>query len=325
MRKALKECRVLVTPTSFGKSDPQVKKALEDAVGEVIYSQTGKPLQADELKEMISGYDGYIAGLDQITADVIEAASNLQVIARYGVGVDRVDIKKAEKCGIVVTNTPGANAAAVAELTVAFILLLARQVSRADRLTHAGEWSRINVPGLSGSTVGLIGFGAIGKDVAKKLKGFDVNLLVFDPFVHPETALALGATLVELDDLLAASDFVSLHAPLTQDTVALADSTFFDKMKKDANLINTAREEMIEYAAIEEALKSGKLAGAAVDVFAEEPPAKDYFIFNYPQVIVTPHMSSHTDDAVNQMGWIALKNCLAVLKGEQPPNPVTKI
>ncbi len=322
MRKALKDCRVLVTPASFGTGDSHIKNFLAETVGEVVYNQTGKPLQAAELLKMINGFDGYIAGLDQITAEVIEAAGDLQVIARYGVGVDRVDIKKATERGIIVTNTPGANAAAVAELTLTFILLLARQVHQADRLTHAGQWPRVNAPGLRGRTVGLIGFGAIGKEAAKKLKGFDVNLLVFDPYVSKDTALTFGANQVDLDELLAASDFVSLHAPLTPDTSAMADASFFNKMKKGAFLINTARGELVDDAAFEEALKSGKLAGAAVDVFSEEPPAKDNYLFNYPQVVVTPHMSSHTADAVNQMGWMALNNCLAVLKGEEPANPV---
>lgn len=322
MKKALKDCKVLVTPTSFGKSDPKIKNLLEETVAEVIYNQTGKPLQSFELARMINGVDGYIAGLDQITGEVIEAADSLQVIARYGVGVDRVDLRSAFEKGIIVTNTPGANAVAVAELTLAFIMLLARQVHLANQLTHAGEWPRINGIGLRGRTVGLIGVGAIGKEVARRLKGFDMNVLVFDPYVEAETISALNIVQVSLDELLSKSDFVSLHAPLTTETFAMVNESFFNRMKKEAFLVNTARGELVDDTAFEKALKNGIIAGAAVDVFSEEPPAKDNFIFDYPQVIVTPHMSSHTDEAVNQMGWMAMNNCLAVLKGEDPANPV---
>ena len=233
-----------------------------------------------------------------------------------------VDLKKAAELGITVTNTPGANAVAVAELTLTFIMLLARQVHKADDKTHAGEWPRFNGLGLRGRTVGLVGFGAIGQEVARRLKGFDVHVLVFDPYVKEEIISALGVKSVNLDDLLQESDFVSLHAPLTPDTNGMAGKKFFEKMKKGSFLINTARGELINDTAFEEALKSEILAGAAMDVFSKEPPDKDNFIFAYPQVIVTPHMSSHTDDAVNQMGWMALNNCLAVLKGEDPVNPV---
>ena len=322
MKKDLKDCRVLVTPTSFGKSDPQIKRLLEESVGEVEYNLSGKPLTAAELSEKIKGFDGYIAGLDYISAEVFEAADELQVISRYGVGVDRVDLQKAAECGIVVTNTPGANAVAVAELTLTFIMLLARQVHKADKQTHAGEWPRFNGLGLRGRTIGLVGFGAIGQEVAKRLKGFEVKVLVFDPFVNNEIVSSLGVASVSMDELLQKSDFVSLHAPLTPDTKGLAGIDFFCKMKPGAFLINTARGELIEDAAFEEALKNGHLAGAAIDVFSKEPPEKENFVFNYPQVIVTPHMSSHTDDAVNQMGWMALNNCLAVLKDEEPINPV---
>ena len=322
MKKALKDCRVLVTPTSFGKSDPKIKKLLEESVGEVEYNLSGKPLAAEVLSEKIKGFDGYIAGLDYITAEVLEATNGLQVISRYGVGVDRVDLEKAAALGITVTNTPGANAVAVAELTMTFIMLLARQVHKANEKTHAGEWPRFNGLGLRGRTIGLVGFGAIGQEVAKRLKGFEVDLLVFDPYVKEEIVSALGVISVSLDQLLNESDFVSLHAPLTPDTYGLAGAEFFEKMKEGSFLINTARGELINDIAFEAALKNGKLAGAAIDVFEKEPPEKDNFIFNYPQVIVTPHMSSHTDDAVNQMGWMALNNCLAVLKGENPINPV---
>jgi D-3-phosphoglycerate dehydrogenase len=317
MKKTLKSCRVLVTPTSFGKSDPGLKTQLEEIVGEVIYNQTGKPLSAAQLLDLLPGMDGYIAGLDEINAEVIQACDQLQVISRYGVGVDRVDLDAAKRKGIVVTNTPGANAVAVAELAITFILSLARDLHTANHLTHSGEWPRLNGMGLRGRVIGLIGFGAIGRAVAERLQVFGCRILVSDPFITWETACAYGVEIVGLEELAALSDFISLHAPAMPETIGMINDEFFSGMKSGAFLINTARGELIDDAALERALEQGKLAGAALDVFSKEPPDMTSRLFEFPQVIVTPHISSHTDDAVNQMGKMALKNCLDVLQDKE--------
>jgi D-3-phosphoglycerate dehydrogenase len=317
--KDLSGYRVLVTPTSFGKDDPALKTTLRKAVGEVIYNPTKRPLTASELALLMKDTDGYIAGLDQVDASVIGAANKLKVIARYGVGVDRVDLKAATKKGIVVTNTPGANSVAVAELTIALMLALGRQLCKADQATRHGEWPRFSGVGLRGKTIGLVGFGAIGREVASRLKSFGSRILVSDPYAEREMGKGDGIDVVSLDELLASSDFVSLHASLNPATAGMVDRSFLRKMKSGSFLVNTARGELIDETALHHAVVEGHLRGAALDCFSKEPPDPDHPLLQLPQVMVTPHTGSHTDEATSTMGWMSLQSCLAVLRGERPP------
>jgi D-3-phosphoglycerate dehydrogenase len=321
--RELRDCRVLVTATSFGQQDPSLKEALQAAVGQVIYNPNPRPLKAGELIEMVAEFDGVIAGLDEFNADVLRAAQRLRVLARYGVGVDRVDLYEAQRRGILVTNTPGANSTAVAELTLAFILALARHLTYSDAATHRGEWPRLNGLGLRGRVVGLVGLGGIGREVSLLLKAFGCRILASDPYVTRETAARVGAELTNLEDLLHQSDFVSLHAQVTPVTRGIVDEAFLNKMKSGAFLVNTARGELIDENALRNALEKGALQGAALDCFCEEPLSAGNLLLKLPQVIATPHMGAHTDEAVNQMGRMALNDCLAVLCGETPRYRVT--
>ena len=313
--------KVLVTPRSFGSSDASLKTDLEAAVDEVIYNPVGRPMRADELIEIVADIDGWIAGLDHIDAEVIAAAPRLQVIARYGVGLDRVDLTAATSRGIIVTNTPGANAASVAELAIGLILALARQIPQADRATKQGDWPRIDGVGLRGKTVGLIGLGAIGSAVAQRLYGFECKILAADPNI-PNGYAQDDVQLLALPDLLGKSDFVSLHVPALPSTVGMVDAAFLAQMKPGAFLVNTARGELINEGALYEALKSGHLRGAALDCLGQEPPCPDKPLLELPQVIVTPHTGAHTDEAVDAMGRMALQACLAVLDGKKPEHVV---
>jgi D-3-phosphoglycerate dehydrogenase len=315
---ALRSCRVLVTPTSFAKNDPRLKVELEATVGEVIYNPTGRPLSAVEVRDLLPGCDGYIAGLDVIDRSALEAADRLKVIARYGVGVDRIDLAAAREKGIVVTNTPGANAASVAELTIGLMLSLARMIPVANQETRAGKWPRLQGTSLEGKVVGLLGLGTIGKQVARRLRGFDCTILAHDPAADTTFAQAHGVTLCPQDKVITQSDFLSLHVPLLPETQRMVNASFLSRMKQDAFLINTARGELIDEAALLAALQSGHLKGAALDTFTQEPPGKDHPLFSLPQVIVTPHIGAHTDGATNAMGRAALRDCLAVLCGEEP-------
>lgn len=318
----LGKARVLVTPTSYGKSDPKLRHDLESQVGEVVYNKSGKPLKAAELLATIAGVDGYIAGLDEINREVIRAAKRLKVIARYGVGVDNVDRQAAREAGIVVTNTPGANSKAVAELTVGLILSLARSIPQASQETKAGGWPRLNGLSLEGKTVGLYGLGAVGKQVARRLSGFDCLTLAYD--VAPDTAFAESnhVRLVGRDELIRASDFLSLHCPLLPDTAGMVNEEFLRRMKPGSFLINTARGELVDDAALREAVESGHLRGAAMDVYSKEPPGRDHPLMGLPQIVATPHIGSHSDGATNAMGRMALDDCLAVLQGKKPAHPV---
>ena len=318
----LRNCRVLVTATSYARHDTKLRTELEAVVGEVVYNTTGKPLSSQALKEIIPGFDGYIAGLDMVDRAVIEAADRLKVIARYGVGVDNVDLKAARERGILVTNTPGANSASVAELTIGLILSLARSIPMANSVTKSGGWPRIGGVSLKSKVVGLIGFGSIGKKVARRLSAFECAILAYDPAPAREYAESLGVELRSLDEIIRESEFISLHLPLLPETREMVNTDFISKIKPGAFLVNTSRGEIIDEVALVEGIKRGHLRGAALDVFAKQPPEEANPLLALSQVITTPHMGSHTDGAANAMGWCALKDCFAVLRGEEPQNPV---
>ena len=318
----LKQFRLLVTPTSYGKNDPRLKADLESLVGEVIYNPTGKPLSSAEVARLLPGVDGYIAGLDAIDRSALAAADRLKVIARYGVGVDSVDLEAAREKNIVVTNTPGANSVSVAELTLALMLALARQIPEAVAATHQGRFPRLTGVSLEGKTVGIVGLGAIGKQLARRLSGFDSRLLAYDPYPDDAFARQYRVEFVVMDELLGQSDFVSLHLPLMPETRGMVDAAFLARMKKGAYLINTARGELIDETALLAALQSGQLKGAALDALAQEPPDPAHPLLALPQVIATPHLGAQTDGATNSMGWMALQDCLAVLKGDEPAHRV---
>ncbi len=318
----LKQYRVLVTPTSYGKNDPRLKSDLENLVGEVIYNPTGKPLTSAQLSELLPGIDGYIAGLDEIDASALAAADRLKVICRYGVGVDNVDLAAASKKNIIVTNTPGANSVSVAELALSLILALARQIMEAGQATREGRWPRLSGVSLEGKTVGILGLGAIGKQLARRLGGFDCRLLAYDPYPDQVFADDHRIELMSIDDLLPQADFVSLHLPLLPATREMVNHTFLSKMKQGSFLINTSRGEVIDEQALLEALKSGHLRGAGLDAFTVEPPPAEHPLLTLPQVIATPHLGAQTDGATNAMGRIALEDCLAVLKGQSPKHQI---
>ncbi len=316
--KPLNECHVLVTSTSFGRFESQQKEMLETAVARVTYNKSGKPLTSAQLQALLPDVDGYIAGLDEIDAAALAAGPNLQVVARYGVGTNNVDLDAAKTHGIVVTNTPGANSASVAELTMLLMLSLVRPVETAVTQTRQGGWPRLKGQSLVGKTVGLVGLGAIGKEVARRLAGFDCTLLAFDVVADAAFAAGHNVQLVSLVELLAQADIVSLHVPVLPATTNMVNADFLQQMKAGAYLINTSRGELVDEAALLAALTSGHLAGAALDAFQQEPPGADNALLALPQVIPTPHMGAHTDDATNAMGRMALADCLAVLRGETP-------
>jgi D-3-phosphoglycerate dehydrogenase len=318
----LKNCRLLVTPTSYGKNDPRLKTELEKLVGEVVYNPTGKPLRSEEVARLLPGMDGYIAGVDVIDRSALEAADRLKVISRYGVGIDSVDLQAAQEKGIVVTNTPGANAVSVAELTMGLLIALARQIPEGATAIRQGQFPRLNGVSLEGKTIGIVGFGAIGKQLARRLAGFDCRLLAYDPYPDHAWAETVRVELVGMDDLLGQSDFVSLHLPLLPETHHLVNRDFLGRMKKGAFLVNTARGELVEEPELVEALQNGHLRGAALDVFAVEPPDPANPLLAMKQVIPTPHLASQTDGATHRMGWMALEDCLAVLRGETPAHRV---
>ncbi len=314
----LKQAVLLVTPTSYGKNDSRLKSDLESKVKTVTYNPTGKPLSSSEVADLLPGVDGFIAGLDAIDRAALEKADRLKVISRYGVGVDNVDLEACKEKGIIVTNTPGANSVSVAELALALMLALARQIPEAVQNVQQGKWPRFSGISLEGKTIGILGLGAIGKQLARRLAGFDCRIMAYDPFADAQYAQANGITLAGMDEVIAAADFLSLHLPLTPETKGMVNEDFISKMKKGSYLVNTARGEVVDETALLRALESGHLRGAGLDAFVVEPPDPSNPLLHLPQVIATPHLGAQTDGATSNMGWFAMRDCLAVLNGEEP-------
>jgi D-3-phosphoglycerate dehydrogenase len=314
----LKKANLLVTPTSYGKDDARLKTELEALTASVTYNPGGKPLSSLELRSLLPGIDGFIAGLDMIDRPALEKADRLKVIARYGVGVDKVDLEAAKEKGIVVTNTPGANSVSVAELALGLMLALARQIPEAAQSVQQGKWPRLSGASLEGKTVGILGLGAIGKQLARRLSGFDCRVLAYDPLADEAFAADNGVVLAAMDAVIAQSDFLSLHLPLFPETQGLVNDEFLSRMKKGSFLVNTSRGEVIDEQALLRALEGGHLRGAGLDAFAVEPPDPANPLLHLPQVIATPHLGAQTDGATRNMGWMALRDCLAVLRGEEP-------
>jgi D-3-phosphoglycerate dehydrogenase len=253
----------------------------------------------EKLLEVIGQYDGLaIRSASKITEKIIAAATNLKVIGRAGIGVDNVDIPAATKKGIIVMNTPFGNSITTAEHAISLMLSLARQIPEADASTRSGKWEKNRFMGVevTSKVLGLIGAGNIGSIVADRAQGLRMKVIAFDPFLTPERAQTLGVEKVELDELLKRADFITLHTPLTEQTKNIIDAAAIAKMKDGVRLINCARGGLVDEAALAEALKTGKVAGAAFDVFVEEP-ATSNALFELPNFIATPHLGASTTEA----------------------------
>ena len=251
----------------------------------------------------------------KVTADLLDKAPKLRAVGRAGVGVDNIDLEAATKRGVLVMSTPGGNAISVAEHTFALLLALARQIPRLDKAIHEGRWEKSSAAGteVRGKTLGLIGLGRIGSEVAVRAEAFDMRVLAYDPYISEAAAREVSVELVPLEKLLAESDFVSLHTALSPATQNLINAGSIEKMKTGARLINAARGELINEVALAEALKNGKLAGAALDVFVDEPP-KNSTLVGLPNVIATPHVAGSTTEAQEEVGTqvaVQIKDYLA--------------
>lgn len=310
--------KILITSTSFGKKDKTPLELLQSKGYEITWNESGKPLAADDLLAKLAGCDGVIAGLDYFTADVFEKVEGLKVVARYGVGFDRVDLEAAKKAGVIVTNTPTANSDSVADLAVGLMLAAARHLVEGHRQTTAGGWPKLFGVSLFQKTVGLIGLGRIGARVAKRVRGFDCPVLVYDPFIDAETAAEFDCTKVEsLEALLAESDFVSLHSPATPTTHGMINRKTLSLMKPTAILVNTARGELIDETDLLDALKTGVIGGAGLDAHAEEPPQVERYR-DVPNLVITPHMGAYTTEALYNMAMDSTNDLIAVLEGREP-------
>ncbi|MBD8679910.1 phosphoglycerate dehydrogenase [Sphingomonas sp. CFBP 13720] len=278
------------------KMDPKAAQIFRER-GVEVDEITGKT--PEELIAIIGEYDGLaIRSSTRVTKAILDAATNLKVVGRAGIGVDNVDIPAASAAGVVVMNTPFGNSITTAEHAIALMFALARQLPEADASTQAGKWEKNRFMGveLTGKTLGLIGAGNIGSIVADRAQGLKMKVVAFDPFLSPERATQIGVEKVELDQLLARADFITLHTPLTDQTRNILSAENIAKTKKGVRIINCARGGLVDEVALKAALDSGQVGGAALDVFVQEP-AKESPLFGTPNFVSTPHLGASTSEA----------------------------
>lgn len=282
-------------------------------------------LSPEELLEKIGAYDGLIIrSATRVTAEVIERADNLKAIGRAGIGVDNIDIEAATKRGVIVANAPESNTVAAAEHTLGLMLAAARRIPAADATLRAGEWKRSAFKGVEvdEKTLGLIGLGHVGAIVARGALGMGMRVLAYDPYVSEDRMRSMNVERAETtDEVFENADFVSLHVPRTPQTVGLVNEATLVKMKPTAFLINVARGGIVDETALYNALKEGEIAGAALDVFAEEPTT-DSPIFSLPNVVVTPHLGASTAEAQDRAGITAAEQVAVALRGAVPTHAI---
>jgi D-3-phosphoglycerate dehydrogenase len=311
--------KVLIATRSFGSTSETPWKLLAENHAEIVRLDINKATE-QELAAALREVDAAIIGARLIRAEVIAGAPRLKVICMHGVGVDHIDLEAARAHQVVVCNCPGANADSVADLAFCLMLMVSRDVLNANASLKRGEWGRYSGTVVVGKTLGLIGMGRIGQAVTQRALGFHMRVLAYDPFVPPQNIEEIGAKTTSLGELLAEADYVSLHAPVTDETRTLINADTLGKMKSTAFFINTSRGELVDEEALYQALKNHQIAGAGLDVFSEEPPTR-HDLINLPNVIATPHIGAHSTEAITNVSIMAAQNVISALQGE-PINQV---
>ena len=310
--------RVLVTTTSF-QDTPGEHHDLLDAEGYELVCERG-PLSEERMMELVGDLDAFLCGDDAITAAVIDQAlPRLQVIAKYGIGVDKIDVEHATANGLPVTFCPGANHTTVAEHSFALLLALVRKLVEEVNHVRAGNWTRLTGNEIMGKTLAVAGLGRIGKEVAVRAKAFGMKVTAHDLYWDEDFAQANEVERrTSFDDLFANADILSLHTNLTNETRDLINAESIEKMRDGAIILNCARGEIVNVAAVVAALESGKLGGYGADVLDQEPPSADHPLLNAPNALITPHIGSRTYESVQRQAGMAVRNLIHVLKGENP-------
>ncbi len=306
--------KILITPRSYGKADPSLFEKLKSAGYELVLNDSGGILTKEQMIEKIAPCAGVILGVDPMDADVIAAAPHLRAIAKYGVGVDNIDLKAAEARGVKVSKTVGANAEAVADYAMALMLALARRVLPIDAACRQGNWGKITTSDVSRKTLGLFGLGAIGRHVARRAQGFSMKVLAYDVYWDEAYAKANDITYATPEQIFREADFISLHLPLMEETRNFVGREQIAMMKPSAVLINTARGGLIDEEALLEALKANHILGAGLDAFSTEPPEnKEWFAMD--NVVIGSHCAASTLGATENMGTMATENLLRDMEG----------
>ncbi len=309
--------KVLVTTPTFARYSEAALRCLRDAGLEVVRIAQAGAREADIVTCIDDQTIAMIVGLEPITKSVIDSAANLKVIAKHGIGVNNIDLKAAEVRGVRVVNAPGTNSEAVADLAIGLMFALARKIPDSNSKVRAGEFPRVMGKSVWGATAGIIGMGMIGKAVARRARGLNMTVFAYDPFFDQEFADANQVRQASLNEVLTAADFVTIHTPYAQQTKNLIGKNELAKMKPSAYFVNTARGGIVDEEALFEALSNNKIAGAAVDVFAKEPPAGSPLL-GLPNIITTPHMGAYTEEALQLTSEFAAKMVLEVLAGKKP-------
>jgi phosphoglycerate dehydrogenase-like enzyme len=294
---------VAITPRSFRQTPGEHHNLLAERPLEVRFPDKDRSLDEAELIELVRGCAGLIVGVDPVTERVLEAGP-LRVVVKYGSGTDNIDLPAAERLGVKVSSTPGANARSVAELTIGLLLALARHLVAHDRAVRAGSWGRLGSIELAGKRLGLVGYGAVGREVARLAACLGMEIVAHDPFVE-----SADVELVALDELLALSDAVSLHVPLDDSTRRMIGAKALDRMRSGALLVNTARGGLVDEDALADALASGRLGGAALDAFAVEPPVGSPLL-GLENVVLSPHAGAATVEAAQRTSVQAVRQLL---------------
>lgn len=304
--------KILVTSNSFGKQNSEVFDQLQKAGIEVIRNNTGRLMTKAELIEQTVDVDGIILGTEEFGREIIENAKKLKVVSRYGVGIDNVDVQCLKEKGIELRITKNANSDAVADHTLGLMLAVAHNLAKADRSCRAEKWAKSTSLDLCGKTVGIIGFGSIGKKVSERVKGFNCKVLAFDKYYDEDFIKENKIIKADIDTILSQADFISLHLPSVPEYVGFLNQDSFAKMKKTAIVVNTARADLIDHPSLYQALEKGIFSGYGCDVFVDEPKI-DKHLIEFDNVVMTPHMAAVTVGAINEMSRMATENILEVL------------
>jgi D-3-phosphoglycerate dehydrogenase len=313
--------KVLIATRSFGSTSPKPVEILHKGGCDLVNADMSLEMTEERLIDLLKGVAAAIVGVVPMTAYVLEHAPDLKVVSAHGVGVDHIDLDAAARLGITIANCPGANAASVSDLTIGLMIAIARNVPGVERKLRQGGWGRHHGSELFQKTLGIIGLGHIGSGVAKRAMGFDMKVLVHDPYVPSVPKKLPEMQLVSFENIIRLADFVSLHAPLNDDTRNLIGPAELATMKPGAYLINTARGGLVDEQALFDALNTGKIAGAAFDCFVDEPPTSSPLL-ELDNFVGTPHIGAHTQESIERMGVMAAQNVINALKGQEPLNRV---
>ncbi|WP_286680104.1 phosphoglycerate dehydrogenase [Tepidanaerobacter sp. EBM-49] len=306
--------KILITPKSFFRARDKADEIFSQFDLDIVENNTGKTLTKQQMIELCSDVDGVIVGLDPMDEEVLRNAKNLKAISKYGVGLDNINLKVAEELGIKVRKAEGTNTRSVAELTIGLFFALSRSIPKTVADVKDGRWDRTIGTEVGAKIVGIIGFGAIGREVARMASGLDMEIMAYDPyFSDAELTKAMNVKMTNIDEILEKADFITLHLPLNEETNKIINSKTLSKMKQTAYLVNTARGELVDEDALYNALKNGIIAGAAQDVFSQEPPDKQNKLVALDNFILTPHIGAYTKEATERMVITSAKNLIEML------------